>query len=317
MRILVTGGAGFIGSHIVDGFVADGHDVLVLDDLSTGKREYVHEKAELAVIDLQDCSSVESLVASYRPMLVNHHAAQIDVRESVSNPVLDARINVLGSVNLLSAASRHGVRGVIFASSGGTVYGETPKPAKETHTKAPISPYAAAKHSVEGYLLSFSASRLRAVSLRYGNVYGPRQDPRGEAGVISIFAGAMLQRDVPTIFGGGEAVRDYIMVPDVVTANRLAVDHVLASTGTPRTIDELAFNIGTGISTSVSDLYELIAEECGFHSSAIRGPGRAGELQQSRLDVSRARAELGFEAQVPLSEGVRETVAHIRSGASR
>ena len=312
MRILVTGGAGFIGSHIVNRYVAAGHDVLVLDNLSTGKLANVDENAKLERLDLCELDRVGALLASYKPDVVNHHAAQIDVRKSVADPVFDARINVLSSVNLLAAAARYGARGVIFASSGGTVYGETPRPARETSAKAPVSPYGAAKHSVEGYLFSFSVTgRLPGIALRYGNVYGPRQDPAGEAGVVSIFAGSLLRDGRPTIFGSGAAVRDYIMVADAVRANELAIKHLLTHDHMPATVDDAAFNIGTGVSTSVNELYDLMASFCGAERSAEHVSPRAGELQESRLDIAKASDVLRFDTQVPLREGIGETVAWV------
>lgn len=312
MRILVTGGAGFIGSHIVDRYVAAGHDVLVLDNLSMGKLANVDENAELERLDLCELGRVDALLASYKPDVVNHHAAQIDVRKSLADPVFDARVNVLSSVNLLAAATRHGVRGFIFASSGGTVYGETPQPVPETSAKAPVSPYGAAKHSVEGYLFSFAVTgRLPGIALRYGNVYGPRQDPAGEAGVVSIFAGSLLRDGRPTIFGSGTAVRDYIMVSDVVRANELATEHLLTRDHTPATADDAAFNIGTGVSTSVNELYDLIASCCGASQRAEHVSPRAGELQESRLDIAKASDVLQFDSRVPLREGISETVAWI------
>ncbi|MFC2105908.1 NAD-dependent epimerase/dehydratase family protein [Candidatus Bipolaricaulota bacterium] len=312
MKILVTGGAGFIGSHIVDRYIAAGHDVLVLDNFSAGKLDNINGNAELERLDLCEFDRVDALLASYRPDLISHHAAQIDVRKSVADPVFDAQVNVLSSVNLLDAAARHGVRGIIFASSGGTVYGETPQPATETSAKAPVSPYGAAKHSVEGYLFSFSATgRLPGITLRYGNVYGPRQDPAGEAGVISIFAGSLLQGGRPTIFGDGTAVRDYIMVADVVRANELAIEHLLTRTNTPATVDDAAFNIGTGVSTSVNELYDLIVSCSGGEQSAEHVAPRAGELQESRLDITKAGKVLQFDPQILLREGIGETLAWI------
>ena len=316
MRILVTGGAGFIGSHLVDGFLSDGHEVLVLDDLSSGKEANLNEHAVFERIDLRDYERVERLLSSYRPEIVDHHAAQIDVRLSVTDPLLDAQINVLASAHLFASAVRHGARAVLFASSGGTIYGETPRPAVETDDKSPISPYGAAKLAAEGYLFALASSRgVPGIVLRYGNVYGPRQDPTGEAGVVSIFAKALLRGEQPTIFGDGSAVRDYIAVEDVSRANRLAIAHALSGTHAPRSIDEAAFNVGTGVSTSVSDIFGLLASAISPSAAPHYGAARPGELRESRLDATRARDVLHHEAATPLEEGIAKTASWIASRA--
>ncbi|HXJ69768.1 MAG TPA: NAD-dependent epimerase/dehydratase family protein, partial [Verrucomicrobiae bacterium] len=226
MRILVTGGAGFIGSNVVDRFVELGHDVAVFDDLSTGFRDFVHREARLFQGDLADAAAVDRCIGTFEPDLVDHHAAQIDVRKSVSDPVWDARVNILGSIGLLQACTRHGVKKVVYASTGGALYGEGRRlPASEDHPVNPESPYGASKHTVEHYLHLWKLLYgLDYTVLRYPNVYGPRQNPHGEAGVNAIFIGAMLDGKRPRIFGDGNAVRDYLYVSDVVDANVLALD---------------------------------------------------------------------------------------------
>src|SRR5215470_1699623 len=226
MRILVTGGAGFIGSNVTDRFVSLGHDVAVLDDLSTGFREFVNPKARFFEASVTDRAAVERCFAEFRPELVNHHAAQIDVRRSVSDPVLDATINILGGLELLQACTRHGTRKIVYASTGGALYGEGRRlPATEDHPVNPEAPYGASKHALEHYLYLWKLlHRLEYTVLRYPNVYGPRQNPHGEAGVNAIFIGLMLAGKAPHVFGTGEQERDYLYVGDVVAANRLAAE---------------------------------------------------------------------------------------------
>ncbi len=309
MKIIVTGGAGFIGSHIVDLYFAAGHEVLVIDDLSTGKAGNLNPKALFTQIDIRDTSALERIFLQFRPQIVNHHAAQIDIRRSVADPAFDAAVNIVGSINLLEQAVKHKAEGFIFASSGGAIYGETPTPATETAVKAPISPYGAAKAAVENYMFVYQKTfGLPTIALRYGNVYGPRQDPKGEAGVVSIFAGAILSGKTPTIFGSGEQVRDYVFVEDVARANLLAIDYLSHHTGDPKTPDDCAFNIGSGISTSVNDLYQMLAEVIGFDKEAIHGDPRPGELMESKLDISRARELLGFIPHTKLGDGLRKVV---------
>ena len=315
MRIIVTGGAGFIGSHIVDSYIAHGHEVVVLDDLSSGHAENLNPHAKFMELDIRDEKQVTRVFSNFRPEIVNHHAAQIDIRRSVADPVFDASVNILGSLNLLQQAVKHEVKGFIFASSGGAIYGETPQPAPETAVKAPISPYGAAKAAVENYLFVFQKTfGLPTVALRYGNVYGPRQDPGGEAGVVSIFAGAILSGKTPTIFGSGEQVRDYVYVGDVAWANLLAIDYLLAGHPAPNTPDELAFNIGSGHSTSVNELYAELTAIIGYDRPAVHGDPRPGELMESRLDISRARAVLGFTPQVEFKQGLRKVVEWLQEG---
>ena len=300
MRILVTGGAGFIGSNVVDRFVALGHDVAVFDNLSSGFREFVNPKAKLFVGDLADAVAVDAAIAEFRPEIVDHHAAQIDVRKSVSDPVFDARVNVLGSIGLLQACVAHGVRKVVYASTGGALYGEGRQlPATEDHPVNPEAPYGASKHTVEHYLYIWKLLHgLDYTVLRYPNVYGPRQNPHGEAGVNAIFIGLMLTGKRPRIFGDGNAVRDYLYVDDVVEGNVLALG---AGSG------EMV-NLGTGVGTSVNDIVRELKAITGFGEDAIYDPARPGEVQRIYLDASRARQVLGWTPRVPFSEGLRRTV---------
>jgi len=305
MRILVTGGAGFIGSNVVDRFVALGHDVAVFDDLSTGFREFVNPQARLIVGDLADPQAVDRAVAAHRPEIVDHHAAQIDVRKSVSDPLWDARVNILGSIGLLQACTRHGVRKVIYASTGGALYGEGRQlPATEEHPVNPESPYGASKHTVEHYLYMWRLLHgLDYTVLRYPNIYGPRQNPHGEAGVNAIFIGLMLEGKRPRIFGDGKAERDYLYVDDVVEANVLAL-----AQGSGEML-----NLGTGVGTSVNDIVRELQAILSFAGDAIHEPPRPGEVQRIYLDAARARRVLGWEPRVTFAEGLRRTVEWSRS----
>ena len=310
MRIIVTGGAGFIGSHVVDAYVNAGHEVLVIDNLSTGSAENVNPAARLEQADIQDAHGVAKVFASFRPQILNHHAAQIDIRRSVADPVFDAEVNVIGSVNLMQQAVQSHVEGFIFASSGGAIYGETPHPAVETAAKAPISPYGAAKAAVENYLFAYRKTfGLRSVILRYANVYGPRQDPAGEAGVVSIFTSALIAGWGVTIFGSGEQVRDYVFVKDVAQANLLALDHVQSDVHDTNNPDEMAFNIASGRATSVNALYDEIVKIIPTNIDAVHAQGRPGELMESKLEITRVGDVLGFFPQVKLPDGLLQTIA--------
>jgi UDP-glucose 4-epimerase len=310
MRILVTGGAGFIGSNVVDGFVADGHEVAVLDDLSSGRREFVHAKARFFEADLTDAAAVESCVAQFRPEVVDHLAAQIDVRRSVDDPQRDARINILGTITLLETCRRNAVRKVIYASTGGAIYGEGRfLPATEDHPVHPESPYGASKYAVEHYLYIWKLLHgLDFTVLRYPNVYGPRQNPHGEAGVNAIFIGLMLEGKRPRIFGDGEQVRDYLFVGDVVEANRLALGRGSGA----------VVNLGTGVGTSVNQIFRTLGELLHFEGEPIYAPARPGEVGRIYLDASRARAVLGWEPRVPFRDGLERTLEwsrdHARTG---
>ncbi len=305
MRILVTGGAGFIGSQVVDRFVALGHEVAVLDNLSSGRREFVPAAARLFETDITDGAAVERCVAEWKPAVVDHHAAQIDVRHSVEDPVADARTNILGALELLQACRRHGVRKFVYASTGGALYGEGRElPATEAHPVNPESPYGASKHALEHYLHLWKLLHgLDYTVLRYPNVYGPRQNPHGEAGVNAIFIGLMLHGRRPRIFGSGEAQRDYLYVDDVVEANVLALE---------RGGGEMV-NIGTGIGTSVNQIFRELKSILGFEGDPIYEPARPGEVQKIYLDASRAREVLGWSPRVTFRAGLERTVAWSRS----
>ena len=305
MRILVTGGAGFIGSHVADRFVALGHEVAVFDDLSTGFREFVNPKARFYHADLADADAVESCVAEFRPEIVDHHAAQIDVRQSVAEPRHDAKVNVLGSLGLLESCTRHRVRKFVYASTGGAIYGEgRVLPATEEHPINPESPYGASKHTVEHYLYIWKLLHgLDHTVLRYPNVYGPRQNPHGEAGVNAIFIGLMMNGQRPRIFGSGEQVRDYLYVGDVVDANQLALGRGSGA----------IVNLGRGVGVSVNDIFRELKALLSFEDDPIYEPPRPGEVQRIYLDASRAREVLGWESRVPFSEGLRRTVEWVRA----
>jgi len=304
MKILVTGGAGFIGSHVVDTYVAAGHEVIVVDDLSTGRRENLNPKARFHRLDITDPAVVE-LIRDARPAVLNLHAAQMDVRRSVADPLFDARVNILGTINLLEAARKANVRRVLFVSSGGAVYGEQEAfPAPESHPTNPVSPYGVSKRAGELYAFFYQAEyQLPFVALRYANVYGPRQDPHGEAGVVAIFTGRMLRAEPVTVNGDGKQTRDYVYVGDVARANLLALE----STATG------PFNIGTGIETDVNTLARLLLEATGGRSEVRHGPTKAGEQRRSVIDSRRAAEVLGWRPEVSLADGLRRTVEWFRS----
>jgi UDP-glucose 4-epimerase len=309
MRILVTGGAGFIGSHVVDRFIEAGHEVAVFDNLSSGRREYVHSEARFFEADLADPEAVDGAVSAFQPEVVDHHAAQIDVRHSVLDPRHDAKINILGSLSLLESCRRHRVRKVIYASTGGAIYGEGRfLPATEEHPIHPEAPYGASKHAVEHYLYIWKL--LHAVDytvLRYPNVYGPRQNPHGEAGVNAIFIGRMLTGERPVIFGSGEQVRDYLYVDDVARGNLLALE---------RGSGEIV-NLGTGVGTSVLQIVQELRTLLDFQHDPVHEAARPGEVQRIYLDASRAREVLGWEPRVSFSDGLKRTVEWSRMAPSR
>jgi UDP-glucose 4-epimerase len=301
--VCVTGGAGFIGSHVAEAFVERGHRVLVIDDLSSGSKENVPQGAELHVLDIRS-EEAASLVEQSGVEILIHHAAQMDVRRSVEDPVFDADVNVVGTLNLLEAGRRGGVRQVIFASTGGAIYGDQEVfPAPEDHPARPVSPYGVSKLAVESYLYFYCwAYQLDVACLRYANVYGERQNPHGEAGVVAIFLNRLLAGRAPTINGDGLQTRDYIHVSDVVQAN-------LAVAG--RTGFQI-YNVGTGVETSVVDLYQELARAVGSDLVAAHGPPKAGEQHRSSVDASRIRHELELPEPLPLDQGFRRTAEWFR-----
>jgi UDP-glucose 4-epimerase len=295
MRVLVTGGAGFIGSHVVDALVARDDEVVVVDSLVNGKRENVPPRATLHVRDVRE--PLDDVVDDLRPEAVFHLAAQADVRVSVEQPVYDAEVNVLGTVRVLEAARRHGAQ-VVFSSTGGAIYGECDAgPAVETSALTPLSPYGTAKLAGEEYLRAYNRLHgSKHVALRYGNVYGPRQDPHGEAGVVAIFLGAHARGEQAHIFGDGLQTRDYVYVGDVARATISALGQ-----------DGGVFNVGTGRETSVVELYEHCRAVAGSEQQAAHAAARLGELQRSVLDPELAASELGFRAMVELEDGLQAT----------
>jgi len=306
MKILVTGGAGFIGSHIVERLLTDGHDVAVVDDLKTGKRANLDPRARFYEVDIVS-TDLGAVLLAERPEVVFHEAAQMSVKVSTDDPRYDARVNVLGLVNVLEGCVAAGARKVIFASSGATYGSPQYLPIDEDHPQLPESPYGITKMVAEHYLKYYALNRgLHYTSLRYGNVYGPRQDAFGEAGVVAIFARQLLAGETPTIHWDGEQVRDYVHVADVARANVLA-----ASAGEDRCIC-----IGTGVGSSVNQIYRAICDALGVKVAPRRGPRRPGDLPAAYFVIDRARRELGWEPRVPLSEGLAQTVAALREQGS-
>jgi UDP-glucose 4-epimerase len=306
MKIAVTGGAGFIASQIADAFVAAGHEVIVIDNLTGGKRSNVPSAAKFYPVDIR-APEIAEIFRSERPDVLSHHAAQLDVRRSVADPKYDADVNLLGTLNLLEAARAVGVSRVLFASSGGAVYGEQQIfPAPESHPHHPISPYGITKSTGELYLAFYHAVHgIPYVALRYSNVFGPRQDPHGEAGVVAIFCQRLLAGEIPTIYGDGKQTRDYVFVGDVVRANvaALASDFVGP------------VNIGTSIETDVNALCDHLRVITGCPHEAKHAPARAGEQMRSVVAIDRAREVLGWRPEVTLEEGLRRTIEYFRARA--
>jgi UDP-glucose 4-epimerase len=306
VKVLVTGGAGFVGSHVVDRCVEAGHDVAVVDDLSTGRREYVNPAARLHVADIRS-PALDDVFRAESPQAVIHLAAQASVGRSVANPHLDADVNIMGSINLLECCRRVGARRVVYVSTGGAAYGDTDViPTPEDHPTRPVSPYGVSKVTAEVYLACWETLHgLSGVVLRLANVYGPRQDPHGEAGVVAIFTDRLLRGEPCVINGDGLQTRDYVYVGDVAEAGLLALQ-------APRVTGPV--NIGTGVETSVVTLFERLRAAAGGRGEARHGPARPGEQRRSLLDASRARRLLGWAPRVTLDEGLRRTVASVRAG---
>ncbi|MDD5132480.1 MAG: SDR family NAD(P)-dependent oxidoreductase [bacterium] len=305
MKILVTGGAGFIGSNIADAFIAAGHKVVIIDNLSSGKLRNVNKKAKFYQVDIRDIGKVNDVFKRERFDVINHHAAQIDVRKSVQDPIFDAQVNVLGTLNLLENCVKHKVKKVIFASSGGVMYGECGKnPPTETIPANPLSPYGVSKHTTEVYLRYYAATYgLKYLVFRYGNVYGPRQDPHGEAGVVAIFIQRIMSNAEINIFGNGKQLRDYVFVGDVVRANLR---------GLQKGLNEI-INIGTQKASSVNTLFDELSLITGYSRKAIYKPPRLGELQKSFLNAGKAKKILGWQSIVSFKEGLAKTVEYFKN----
>ena len=304
-KILVTGGAGFIGSHVVDRLLELGHEVAVVDDLTSGRAANLSPAAKFYDTDIAG-PALDDVLRAERPEVVCHYAAQISVPQSMRDPVADAGTNILGSLNLLQSCVRNGVRKVVYTSSGGAIYGE-PRylPCDEAHPVNPLSFYGASKYAVEKYLYVYRLEHgLDYTALRLGNVYGPRQDPTGEAGVVAIFAQAMLEGRPITIFGTGEQERDFVYVRDVVEASVAALDKGGGE----------SYNIATGTGTSINRIYELLKEGAGYAGEASHGPARPGDVFRIYLDVAKAREGLGWEPRYSLEDGLRETLQWFRDG---
>jgi UDP-glucose 4-epimerase len=303
-KILITGGAGFIGSHVVDLFLANGFEVVVVDNLSTGRRSNLNPHATFHQMDIRS-SEIREVFAAEQPDYVSHHAAQADVRRSVAEPLFDADVNILGSINLIECAREFGVRHFVYISTGGAVYGEPERlPCDEEHPINPICQYGASKHTVEHYLyMNHVNYAMPYTVLRYPNVFGPRQNPHGEAGVVAIFTGKMLAGEPVIVNGDGEQTRDFVYVGDCAYANYLAV-----------TVDHQPgiYNLGWGRPTSINEIALALAETTGYPHSLQHGPAKVGETRHIYLDAKKAGRELGWSPTVTLEEGLEKTVSHLR-----
>jgi len=304
MKVLVTGGAGFIGSHVVDALLEAGHDVAVVDDLSTGNRANVDPRARFYRVDLRDEAALKAVLEQERPEVISHQAAKANVRESMARPRLYAEVNIIGSVNLLEQARRCGTRKVVYASTGGAVYGEPEYlPVDENHPINPLDPYGASKHQVEHYLYIYRKHYdIEYTVLRYPNVYGPRQDPEGEAGVIAIWTARMLRNQPAVIHGSGEQQRDFVFVGDIARANVLALDKG----------DGEIMNLGSGVGTTINTVFELLKAATGYTQERVHGPAKQGEVFRSYITHDKAERLLGWKPTVSLSEGLERTVAYFR-----
>jgi UDP-glucose 4-epimerase len=308
VKIVVTGGAGFIASHMVDAYLEQGHEVHIFDDFSTGQKANVNIKATLHQVDIAE-NEAARLIEQIKPDVLSHHAAQMDVRHSVADPTFDARVNILGFINLLEACKNSGVKKVIFASSGGAVYGEQEVfPAAESHPTQPASPYGVSKRAGELYLSYYhQAFGLPYIALRYANVYGPRQSAMGEAGVVAIFLSLLLAGKTPVINGDGRQTRDYVYVGDVVAANMAALQSSFVG----------PINIGTGVETDVVTIFQHLRDALGSPIEARHGPPKVGEQRRSCLETSRAAQVLGWRYQMTLKDGLRQTAARYRQIAGQ
>ena len=304
-KILITGGAGFIGSHVVELFVSTGYEVVIVDDLSTGRASNLHPAAKFYQLDIRD-PKIREVFEIERPDYISHHAAQMDVRRSVAQPLFDADVNILGSINLIECARDFGVSHFVYISTGGAVYGEPERlPCDENHPINPICQYGASKHTVEHYLYMYNVNYdLNYTVLRYPNVFGPRQDPHGEAGVVAIFTGKMLDGEPITINGDGEQTRDFVYVGDCARANLLAltVEHAPG-----------IYNLGWGHPTSINDIFTNLAKITSYGQPAFYGPAKVGETRHIYLDASKANRELDWAPTMTLEEGLRETVEYFKT----
>lgn len=307
MKIIVTGAAGFIGSHVADAYAEAGHDVVVIDDLSRGKKENINPRCRFYPCDIRDRKTIDHIFSTEKPVIVNHHAAQMDVRRGVREPIFDAQVNILGGINLLEAAVENGVKRFIYIGTAGAGYGEPDRmPVPEDYPINPITPYGISKHTVEHYLFTFRfLYGLDYVVLRYGNVYGPRQSSRGEAGVFAIFSEQMLAGVQPVIYGDGTKIRDYVYISDVVAANVAAVENG----------DNEIFNISSGVETTDQEVFDLVRDLLGKSVKPNYAPRRPGEIDRICLEISKAERLLGWNPQVSLVEGARRTVTYFQKQA--
>lgn len=304
MKIVLTGGAGFIGSHIADEYIKMGYDVVIIDDLSSGSIENVNPKAKFYKVDIRSKDECQRIFSEERPDVLNHHAAQMDIRKSVQDPIFDADVNIIGSLNLFELCVKYNVKKVIFASTGGAIYGEQDYfPADEEHPNRSVSPYGVSKLCVEKYLHYYYVNYgINYVSLRYSNVYGPRQNPHGEAGVVAIFANKMIDGGQPVINGDGFQTRDFIYVQDVVRANLLMTQKDVLG----------IFNVGTGIETDINTLFGKLKKLTGSDCSEFHGPAKLGEQRRSCISYKKIKETVGWEPQISLDEGLAMTVDFFR-----
>ena len=300
MKILITGGAGFIGSNVADMLIAKKHDLVIIDNLSSGFEYNVNKEAKLIKADITDFDKIEKIFNEEKPEIIYHFAAQIDVRKSVSDPIFDAKTNIMATLNLIKLSNDFKIKKFIFSSTGGAIYGDTDdRPTKEEHSEWPLSPYGIAKLATDKFLnFYYEIFGLKYVSLRYGNVYGPRQNPYGEAGVVAIFLNKMLKNEQPIINGDGKQTRDYTYIDDVAKANILALEHM----------DKIGiYNVGTSIEISVNDLFTEINKNFGGKFKEIHGPAKLGEQKTSCLNYEKIKKDMGFEPEINFSEGIKKT----------